>query len=172
MQSFRAKILTATFVLLALVVVSEKTTVRNLTRSLGSVQETARVIDDEFTNKVDTTSKTSGTDSSTSKTSGTDSSTSKTTNSATDGFGRLTNPLKSDSITAFFTSILDIILTFAIPIVVLFIMYAGFLYVTARGDEGKIKTAHAALTWAIVGGVIVLGAKLIIDVIQGTVEAL
>ena len=88
------------------------------------------------------------------------------------GSGALTNPLKAGTIQQFFLAILDIILVFAIPIIVLFIMYAGFLYVTAQGDEGKIRTAHAALTWSIIGGVIVLGAKLIIDVIQNTVNAI
>lgn len=86
--------------------------------------------------------------------------------------GGLTNPLKSKTIEAFFLAILDILLVFALPIIVLFIMYAGFLYVTAQGDPTKIKTAHAALTWSVIGGVIVLGAKLIIDVIQNTVNAL
>ena len=50
-------------------------------------------------------------------------------------------------------------------------MYAGFLFVTARGDAAQISTARKALLWAVVGGVIALGAKLIIEVIQGTVDA-
>lgn len=84
----------------------------------------------------------------------------------------LTNPLQSDSIQGFFLAILDVLLVFAMPIIVLFIMYAGFLYVTARGDATKVKTAHVALTYSVVGGVIVFGAKLIIEVIQNTVNAL
>jgi hypothetical protein len=84
----------------------------------------------------------------------------------------LTNPLKSCSISELFLAIIDILLIFAIPIIVLFIMYAGLLYVTARGDTAQISKAHLALTWAIVGGVIVLAAKLIIEVIQGTVNSI
>jgi len=38
------------------------------------------------------------------------------------------------------------------------IMWSGFLYVTAQGDEGKISTAHAAFKWAIVGTLLMLGA--------------
>lgn len=86
--------------------------------------------------------------------------------------GLLENPLQSDSLVGFLTAILDVLLTLAIPIIVFFIIYAGFLYVTARGNENQITKAHQALLWSVVGGVIVLGAKLIIDVIQGTVEAL
>ena len=100
------------------------------------------------------------------------------TGSGTDGSNgsgetvSLTNPLQSSSIEEFILKIIDILLVFAIPIIVLFIMYAGFLYVTARGDEGKIKTAHSALTWSIVGGVIILGAKLILEVVKNTVTSL
>jgi uncharacterized membrane protein YjfL (UPF0719 family) len=86
--------------------------------------------------------------------------------------GGLTNPIQSESITELLTAILDILLTLAIPILVLMVMYAGFLYVTAQGDETKVKKAHSALTWAVVGGVIVLAAKLIIDLIEATVAAI
>jgi hypothetical protein len=83
--------------------------------------------------------------------------------------GQLCNPLKFDSITEFLIAVIEVILIFAVPIIIFFIMYAGFMYVTARGDVSKVSTAHSALTWAVVGGVIALGAKLIIEVIQGTI---
>ena len=51
-------------------------------------------------------------------------------------------------------------------------MYAGFLYTTARGNVSQIEQAHAALLWALIGGVVVLGAKVIVEVVQGTVEGL
>lgn len=87
------------------------------------------------------------------------------------GSGTLTNPLKSTSIQEFLLKIIDVLLVFALPIIVLYIMYAGFLFVTAQGNEGQLHTAKSALLWSVVGGVIVLGARLIISVIQGTVTA-
>lgn len=81
------------------------------------------------------------------------------------------NPLKAQSISQFLIDLIDVLLVFALPLIVLFIMYAGFLYVTAQGNPGKITTAHTALLWAVVGGVIVLGAKLIVTVIEGTINA-
>ncbi len=83
----------------------------------------------------------------------------------------LANPLKAKSIDAFILSIIEVIMVFLIPIIVLYIMYAGFLFVTARGNATQIADAKRALLYAIIGGVIVVGAKLIIDVIQGTVDA-
>lgn len=88
------------------------------------------------------------------------------------GDGILSNPLKSESISQFLIAIIDVLLTFAVPIIVFFIIFAGFKFVTARGNEGQITEARTALTWAVVGGVIILASKLIINVIQGTVSAL
>ncbi len=87
------------------------------------------------------------------------------------GDGKLTNPLKSDSIESFLLKIIEVILVFALPIIILYIMYAGYLFVTARGETGQIETARTALLYAVVGGVIVLGAQLIIQVVQGTIKA-
>ncbi|MCA9364124.1 hypothetical protein KC727_02805 [Candidatus Kaiserbacteria bacterium] len=85
----------------------------------------------------------------------------------------LVNPLAGrgiDSVEGFFVEIINIILVFARPIVVLFIMYAGFLYVTAQGDTTKLTTARNALLWSVIGGVVVFGATVIMEVIRGTVE--
>lgn len=84
----------------------------------------------------------------------------------------LINPLGegNNSIPALLGKVIDVILVFAIPIIVLYIMYAGFLFVTARGDTSQISTAKSALLWAIVGGLIVLGAKVILEIMQGTLK--
>jgi len=87
------------------------------------------------------------------------------------GSASLNNPLKAEysSIPAFLTALIEVLLIFAIPVIVFFIIYAGFMFVTAQGDTTKIATARSALTWAVVDGVIVLGAQLIMTVLQGTV---
>lgn len=80
------------------------------------------------------------------------------------------NPLVAKNITELFEAIIDIVLVFAIPIIVFFIIYAGFLYVTARGNEGTIQKAHMALLYALIGGLLILGARVLIEVVKGTVE--
>jgi|GEM_PF-2121921 len=85
--------------------------------------------------------------------------------------GELCNPLESDSIPAFLLKIIDVILVFALPLIIIYIMYAGFLLVTSQGNPSEIETARSALLWAVIGGVVILGARLIIEVIQGTIEA-
>jgi hypothetical protein len=85
--------------------------------------------------------------------------------------GKLCNPLNTETVNEFIVKVIEVLIVFAVPIIVLFIMYSGFLFVTARGDVEQIKTARRALLWSVLGGVIALGAKLIIEVIQGTITA-
>ena len=95
-------------------------------------------------------------------------------NSSNSGSGQsvfLQNPLKTDSIVDLFSSILDIIMVLATPIIVIFIILAGFKYVTAQGDSSKIKEAHNSLMNAVIGGVLILGAKLIMEIIKNTIDA-
>ena len=82
------------------------------------------------------------------------------------------NPLKANSITELFLDLIEVVLVFATPIIVFFIIYAGFLYVTARGNPEQISQANRALLYAVIGGVLILGAFVILSVIQGTVDAI
>ncbi len=85
---------------------------------------------------------------------------------------KLVNPIQASNIQTFLLKIIDVLLIFAIPIIILFIMYAGYLFVVARGVPAKIEEARSALLWAVIGGVIVLGANVIFAVINGTIKAL
>ncbi len=55
---------------------------------------------------------------------------------------------------------------------VLGFIYAGFLYVTARGNPTKISTAHNALLYSAIGTAILLGSWVIASVIRNTIGAL
>lgn len=87
------------------------------------------------------------------------------------GSATLDNPLQSDSLIGFFQAILDVLLIFAVPIIVFFIIFAGFKYVMARGNPGEIATANKALLYAVIGGVLILGAEVLLAVIEGTIAA-
>ena len=84
----------------------------------------------------------------------------------------LQNPLASDSLEDFLLDIIQILIVFAIPLIILMIIYAGFLYVLARGSEEQVTKATRAFTYAIVGGLLILGAELILQVVKGTVDQL
>lgn len=75
-----------------------------------------------------------------------------------------------DSLNDFLIAILDLIMVLMIPVIVFFIIFAGFKYVTARGNPATIGEATRALTYAVIGGVIILGAVAISQMIKSTVD--
>ena len=82
------------------------------------------------------------------------------------------NPL-GDSVSdipSFIEKILRFILTLAVPIVALAIIYTGFLFVTALGNSEKLKKAKQALVYTLIGAALLLGAFVIAEAIQGTVK--
>ena len=52
------------------------------------------------------------------------------------------------------------------------IIWSGFLFVTARGSDEKLSTAKKAFAYAVIGAAIVLGAFVIEQALQGTVDQL
>lgn len=83
-----------------------------------------------------------------------------------------TNPIQASTLDGFLLQLLDVVIVIGTIAVVFFIILAGFKYVTARGDEKQISSAHQTLTWTIVGAAIVLGARVIATAIQATVNQL
>jgi hypothetical protein len=84
---------------------------------------------------------------------------------------QLQNPLQVGSLEALIVAILNIFITLMIPVIVFFIILAGFKYVTAQGNAGKIEEATTTLMYAIIGGVLVLAAVAIAEIIRNTVDA-
>lgn len=56
-------------------------------------------------------------------------------------------------------------------IVVLMMIYSGFLFVVAQGSEEKIKEARRSFTYAAIGAAILLGAVAIGKAIEATINA-
>lgn len=71
------------------------------------------------------------------------------------------------------TAILNnIILPIATVFVIIWIVYAGFQFVTAQGKPTAIDEARRNLLWSLIGAGILLGAAGISKVLQNTVDAL
>jgi len=83
------------------------------------------------------------------------------------------NPLRSDI--GSFPKLLEVIVNdIVIPIgavvVVLAIIFSGFLYVKAQGNPEGLKKAHQAFIWTAVGALVVLGSWAITQTICTTVD--
>lgn len=84
----------------------------------------------------------------------------------------LENPLNNiNSIDGLLVAILNIVMVLMIPVIVFFIIYAGFKYVMAQGNASQVEEATRALTYAVIGGVLILGAVAISQIIQNVVRA-
>ncbi|MBI2038704.1 MAG: TrbC/VirB2 family protein [Candidatus Niyogibacteria bacterium] len=84
----------------------------------------------------------------------------------------LDNPLKFNTFSAIIQEIAKIVTMVGLPVIALFIVYAGFLYVTARGNETKVKKAHDTLLWTVVGAAIIVGAYAIATAIEKFAQSL
>lgn len=81
------------------------------------------------------------------------------------------NPFKQGSIPEFLKTIIrDILMPIGGVIAVLMIMWAGFKYVTAGGDTKQIGEATEALKYAVIGAALLLGAWVISQAIQVTIN--
>lgn len=83
----------------------------------------------------------------------------------------LSNPLGDQTLMGFLQDLLEVIMIFAVPLIVFMIIYAGFLFVMDRGSNKTLEQAKRALFYAVIGGLLILGAWVILEVIQGTVDA-
>jgi len=83
------------------------------------------------------------------------------------------NPFKQNTLKGLIETIInDILIPIGGVVAVLMIMYAGFLFVTARGNEGQISKAKQALLYAVIGAAILLGAWVISQAISTTIDQL
>lgn len=88
------------------------------------------------------------------------------------GSKTLQNPLGVDSFCDLIVVILNAALIIGIPIAVLFIVYAGFKFVIARGSPAGLSEARSNLFNTLIGIAIFIGASLIARVIVGTLHQL
>src|SRR3989338_1369867 len=57
---------------------------------------------------------------------------------------------------------LKVLIAIGIPISALFIVYSGFLFVTAEGKESDVTKAKEALKWTAAGIAVLIGAQAIV----------
>ena len=84
----------------------------------------------------------------------------------------LKNPLNSSfsSVPAFIAGALKALALIALPIITLFLVISGFLFVTAQGNQEKLATAKKNFFYVVIGALLILGAWIIATLIAGTVN--
>lgn len=82
------------------------------------------------------------------------------------------NPLPVDTIDQLVILILRAVITIGVPFLVFMFVYTGFCFVVARGDKGDLTKAKTMLWNTIAGAALVLGAKVLHEVLVGTLSQL
>ncbi len=90
--------------------------------------------------------------------------------SAQTGDAKLQNPLKFDTIQGLVAELLKLIIQIGTPIAVVMIVWSGFLFVTARGNQTSLERAKSTLLWTVVGTAILLGAAILASVLENTIN--
>jgi uncharacterized BrkB/YihY/UPF0761 family membrane protein len=70
----------------------------------------------------------------------------------------ISNPIQAQNFYEFVEAIAKAITAIGIPLVAIFLVWAGFLFVTAQGSEEQLRRAKTTFFWALVGGAVIIGA--------------
>jgi hypothetical protein len=85
----------------------------------------------------------------------------------------IVNPLvNSKTLNDLIKNILTGLIKIGMPIIVIAVIYCGFLFVAARGNSEKLSDAKRALLYTLIGAAILLGSWAIAQLITSTVQAL
>lgn len=86
---------------------------------------------------------------------------------------KLYNPLGTiDSFAALAAAIFKAIVIIAIPLTVIFLIWAGVLFVTARGNEEQLKRAKKVFVWSVIGAMVIVASWVIAVAINTSVQDL
>jgi hypothetical protein len=66
----------------------------------------------------------------------------------------------------------NVILPVGGSVAVVFIIYSGFLFVTAQGNETKLATAKKAFLYSVIGTAILLGAWVLSEGVAATIKTI
>lgn len=84
----------------------------------------------------------------------------------------LKNPIKADNLIELLNLVVDAAMYVLIPLIVLAIIYTGFLFIKARGEPKAITDAKQMFMYVIIGAAIILASKLIIALVTNTITSL
>lgn len=86
--------------------------------------------------------------------------------SFTEATVNIDNPLIADNFNELIDSLINIIFYVAMLIAPVFLVVAGFYYLTAAANPENVNTAKSIIIWTLVGLVVIIAAKGIIALFQ------
>ncbi|HXK38784.1 MAG TPA: hypothetical protein VJ043_01705 [Candidatus Paceibacterota bacterium] len=91
---------------------------------------------------------------------------------ANDGkFENILNPAFS-TVPDFIAGVLEAVVIIALPIITLFFVVSGFMFLFAQGKPGELDKAKKNFMYVVIGALLIMGAWVIATLIAGTVTQL
>ena len=85
------------------------------------------------------------------------------TTGSVEGFGSSSGAMQ------FLEGILGGIMYMSIPVIGMVLVYAGFMFISARGNGEKLSTAVHNMTYIVVGIALVLGSYMLANMVYNTI---
>ena len=82
------------------------------------------------------------------------------------------NPTNFEDLGQVVEAVINIVQILLIMATTLYLIYAGLMFVTARGEPSKLTKARDALLWGMVGAALILAARVLVVTLQGTVNSI
>lgn len=82
------------------------------------------------------------------------------------------NPIEADDFSTVVTELAYLMKIIGIPLATAALVYSGFLFVTARGNEEQLKKAKKWFVWTVVGTAIIVGAVVIASAVVNFAQSL
>jgi len=80
------------------------------------------------------------------------------------------NPIKANNLQELIERLMRLVYLVGVPILVCFLLWAGFKFIEARGNDSKLKIAKQNLLNVVIGAVLFLGAYTIAKVVIATLK--
>lgn len=82
----------------------------------------------------------------------------------------LQDPLKVGSLSEFFYMIANFAYSLSYAVIAFFLIWSGFKFVVAQGNEEKLKDAKKTFYYTIVGAILLIGANVITEVVRTVIN--
>ena len=86
--------------------------------------------------------------------------------------GSITSPTSFKDLSQVVSAVVGVAQVLLIMATVLYLLYAGLMFVTARGEPSKITKARDALLWGLVGAGLVISAQVLVKAIETNVTTI
>lgn len=83
---------------------------------------------------------------------------------------KIDNPIKATNLQELIERLLKLVYLVGVPVIVCFLLWAGFLFIEARGNDTKLTKARNNLLNVVIGTVLFLGAYTIAKVVIATIK--